>query len=93
LFTELSERGAFAILKNSSQLTSKEFEEVKVNVADTKQIEQQLIDEHVSGKVAKRDAKELAKNLLNVLNTSKQEGETNYTFEKRVKEEIDKILF
>ncbi|MBR9699668.1 exonuclease SbcCD subunit D [Candidatus Woesearchaeota archaeon] len=87
LFTEAKAKGAFAILRNTSALTSKEFEEIKVELSNPEEVEEKLIEEYID-----KDSVSLTKELLKTLDTQKQEGETVYVFEKRLKDEIDRIL-
>lgn len=92
-FNKLKEKGAYAILKNSSALTSKEFEDIKIEVSDTQELETNLINEQISkDDLTDTDAIELTKKLLRILDDSKHEGERVYDFEKRIKEEVEKIL-
>ncbi len=92
-FMALKEKGAYAILKNSSALASKEFEDIKIEMANTEELENNLIKEQISEKdLEDTDAIDFTKKLLKVLDTSKQEGERVYDFEKRLKEEIDKLI-
>jgi DNA repair protein SbcD/Mre11 len=93
IYSILKAKGAYAILKNSSALSSKEFEQVNVELSSTEEIESKLITEHITNTdIDDIDAEQLARTLMNILDTSKQEGETVYTFEKRLKDEMDKIL-
>lgn len=93
IFTLLREKGAFAILKNSSALSSKEFEDIKIMFSNKEEIEENLIKEHINEKdLDDFDAVELSKTLMNTLDSSKQEGEKVYEFEKRLIEEVDKLI-
>ncbi len=93
IFDSIKEKGAYAILKNSSALTTKDFEEIKIEVAHKDQLEESLINEHISkDDVDHLDPIALSKKLLETLDNNKEEGETVYNFEKRLKEEVEKIL-
>ncbi|MBD3164778.1 hypothetical protein GF323_06270 [Candidatus Woesearchaeota archaeon] len=92
-YNKLKEKGAYVILKNSSALTSREFEDIKIEVSNTNKLENSLIEEQISkGDLQDIDAFEFTKYLIKVLDTSKQEGERAYDFEKRIKEEIDRMV-
>jgi len=92
LFNLFKEKGAYVILKNTSSLTSKEFEEIKIEISDTEELENNLVKEHISKEDLHIDATELTKKLLKLLDTSKQEGETVATFENRIKEDLNKLM-
>jgi hypothetical protein len=93
LYEHIREKGAYAILKNSSALSSKEFEEIRVDSTSTKELEEKLIAEHVKKeRMGEKDTIDLTKDLLKTLDTEKQEGETVYNFEKRVKEEMERVV-
>jgi hypothetical protein len=93
IFAAIREKGAYAVLKNSSALSSKEFEEIKVEISNAEEVESKLIDEQIgSGDLEERDARLLAKELIKALDSCKYEGETVSTFEKRIKEEVDEII-
>lgn len=93
IFDLLKEKGAYTILKNSSALTSKEFEEVKIEVSNTDELETNLIKEQISQEdLEGTDTIDLTKKLINLLDSSKHEGERVFDFEKRIKEEIDNLI-
>ena len=96
IFSELYNKSAYFVMKSSHAVMSKEFEEIKTDARNVDDIEQFLIKEHL-GQIKlenltldKED--ELIKNLIKTLSTEKQEGETVPDFEKRIKEEVGKIL-
>lgn len=95
IFTALYDKGAYFVMKNTSKLTGKGFEEIKINssVAD---LESDLIREHLGQiKIENIDIKkeeELTKKFMKSLETEKKEGERNIDFEDRLKEELKKIL-
>jgi len=93
IYSRLKEKGAFVILKNSAALSSKEFEDVKVEISKVDEVEARLIKEMIPADATiGYDPHALAKQLLSLLDTSKKEGETVSTFEKRIKEEIEQVL-
>jgi len=94
LFEHLYSRGAYFIMKNTAQLVSKEFEEIKITSSDSEHTEEEIIQEHLQQiKLYDRETEfHLTKSLLQALNTSKREGETVNDFQERVKDEIQKLL-
>lgn len=93
IFELIRQKKAYAVLKNSSSLSSREFEDVNIQAGNTDSIEENLIKEQVSREdIEGTDAVELSRRLMKVLDTCRQEGEAVYTFEKRIKEELDKLM-
>jgi DNA repair exonuclease SbcCD nuclease subunit len=94
IFEELYSRGAYFIMKNTTGLKSKEFEEVKMTESSSEEIETKLINEH-SGQLKTFEVekeKELTKELLRLLAVEKNEGEKISDFEKRIKETVDSLI-
>jgi len=87
-------QGAMAVLKNTYDLRSAEMEAVKVETGSVEEVEAKLIQENVGQQTVFSPEAEtrMIHNLMQVLATEKEEGETNATFEKRVLEEVD-VLF
>src|SRR3989344_2811136 len=82
-------RGAYVVLKNTTALMGKEFQEVDVQADSIEQIEEQLIQEHLKNDSAKIT---LVKELMQALSAEKKEGETIKDFEERVKEDGITVL-
>ena len=96
IFARLYDKSAYFVMKNTNALTTKEFEEIKIDAKSTEETELSIIKEHL-GQIKLKDldtSKEeaLIKQVMHTLTTEKQEGETNTDFERRVKEEMSKIL-
>lgn len=87
-------KGAAYVAKNTGKLVGKDFEEIKVDYQSVEDIEQKLIAEHAGQSKAfpAEKEKDMAHQLLHVLATEKEEGETVADFEKRVKEDVAKVL-
>jgi hypothetical protein len=85
---------AHIVLKNTNKLESKEFEEIKVSTAGVDEIEEALIDEHAGQLKILPKEKEaaLAKELMRILSAEKGEGEKVSDFEKRISQDMDKLL-
>jgi hypothetical protein len=83
-------------MKNTNALTTKEFEEIKIDTKSTEDAEAAIIKEHLGQiKLKNMDIEKeeaLIKALMQILSTEKQEGETNPDFENRVKQEVSKVL-
>ncbi len=90
----LLSQGAYAVLKNTTQLQSPQFKEVKISSASPESIEEELIREHLSAvsPFPAETEQERTKTLLTVLNTNKKEGETVTDFQVRVEREIKNLL-
>ncbi|MBW2995743.1 exonuclease SbcCD subunit D [Candidatus Woesearchaeota archaeon] len=96
IFEKLYNKSAYFVMKNISKLTTKEFEEIKIEKGSADEVETKLIKEHLGQiKVAGMDAdkeENLIKDLMDTLSIEKADGETVATFETRLKSEIDNIL-
>lgn len=86
--------GAYFVLKNSGQVVSKEFEPVVVERKTVDEIENEVISQHAlqQTRFAQDRISAAVKTLMLAFSREKLEGETNSDFEKRLKEEIDKLL-
>jgi DNA repair protein SbcD/Mre11 len=95
VFSMLFGKGAYYVMRNTSQLKTKEYEEIKVEISASDEIESRLIDEHTGmAKMSweKDKEKEIIQNLMSILSSQKKEGEKVYQFEARLKEELEKLL-
>jgi DNA repair protein SbcD/Mre11 len=94
IFKQLYSQGAYFVMKKTSQLSSEDFEEIKISNSNPDNIEEEIIKEHLQQiKLFNKETElHLTKSLLNSLNTTKQEGETVTDFQNRVQGEIQKLL-
>ena len=81
-------------MKNTVDLTSEEFSEIKAVSSNPETIEEDTIREHLQQvKLFDKETEfQLTKSLLQGLNTAKKEGETITDFNQRVLEEAHKLL-
>jgi len=94
IFETLYKQDAFFVMKNTSKLSSEEFEEIKINTSSVEEIENVIIREHLGQiKTYFSDTEEeVTKNIMNSLSEEKNEGEKVYEYEEKVRKEINKIL-
>jgi DNA repair protein SbcD/Mre11 len=94
IFNQLYKQGAYFVMKNTAKLTSEEFEEIKISQSNPEMVEEEIIKEHLQQlKLFNAETElHLTKSLLSSLNTTKKEGETVTDFQRRVEEEISKLL-
>ncbi|MEW5896334.1 MAG: exonuclease SbcCD subunit D [Nanoarchaeota archaeon] len=94
IFSQLYAQGACFIMKNTSRLQSKEYEEIKISAHNPENIEEEIIKEHLQQLLLfdKETELQVTKSLLAALNTSKKEGETVADFQRRVKEGVNNLL-
>ncbi len=96
IFTMLYDKSAYFVMKNTNALTTKEFEEIKIDTKSVEDAEAAIIKEHLGQiKLKGIDTKKeeaLIKELMKTLSTEKQEGETNPDFEKRIKDDVSRVL-
>ena len=83
-------------MKNTNALTTKEFEEIKIDTASTEDTEERLIKEHlgkikVDGMDLEKEER-LVKELIKLLDKEKEEGEKVADFERRIKGDINRIV-
>ncbi|RMF06087.1 DNA repair exonuclease [Candidatus Woesearchaeota archaeon] len=84
----LYEKGAYFVMRNSSHLQSPDFEEIKAEVGSSKQIEDNIIKEHLGqmkelGLTPEQEFS-IVKELIEALDDEKQDGETKSSFENRI---------
>ncbi len=96
IFNALYDKSAYFVMKSSHAVVSKEFEEIKTDARNVEDVEQFLIKEHLGQikleNLSLEKEEELIRNFMKILNTEKQEGETVPDFDKRVREEVGRIL-
>jgi DNA repair exonuclease SbcCD nuclease subunit len=90
------ERGAYFVMKNTSKLATREFDEIKVKADTTEEVERLVMEEHVgqikSLKLNPEQEKELVTRLMLALDIEKEEGEKQADYEARVNAEMSKII-
>ena len=95
IFQSAYDLGAYFVIRNTAQLQSSIFEEIRIGSSfSMEEIENKLIMEHLQQiKIFDRETElELTKALLNTINQSKREGETNIDFQDRIEKEMDLLL-
>lgn len=94
IFDQLYSQGAYFIMRNTYELSSKEYEEIKISQTDPESVEEEIIKEHLQQVKTfdKETELSLTKSLLTALNTSKKEGETVPDFHHRIEEEVKRLL-
>lgn len=91
IINKFIEKGAFVVLKNTSQLKSKDFEEIKIKSENMETMEEELIREHLTQQELKIKEEKI-KQLMQALSVEKQEGEKNADFEKRIIEDVENVI-
>ncbi len=94
IMNQMMKQGAYAVLRNTAQLSSEEFAEIKIAPGTPEEMEERIINEHLqqSSVFEKERERELISSLLQVLNTTKKEGETAADFQERVEQEVGKVM-
>lgn len=87
---------AYFVLRNTTKLTTKEFEELKVDTADVQDVELKLIKQYIGQypllNMPKDQEEKLVLSLVNALNKEKEEGEKNLDFESRIFRDVLKVF-
>ena len=89
-----NQKDAYIVLRNTTRLKTKEYEEIKIETSSAEEIENNLINEH-AGQMKTWDIekeKSMIKSFMSLLSSEKKEGEKVYEYEDRIKEELEKIL-
>jgi DNA repair protein SbcD/Mre11 len=96
IFNDFYEKDAYFVMKNTSALKTKDFEEVKIHEENVEEIESSLINEHVGQikdiELDLKNEKEITQQLILALNDNKKEGERNIDFEERIINNLDEII-
>jgi DNA repair protein SbcD/Mre11 len=84
---------AYFIMKNTSALTTPEFEEIKTKEENIDDIENNTIKEHLGQiKINYSNELELTKNLMQVFSKEENESEKKSDYELRIKQEANQII-
>ena len=89
---ELQAQNAFKILKKTSGLKSKEFEEITRSFESNEDLENELIKENLSETKIFNNEKKVFKQLIKGLASEKGEGEKVATYENRILDEATQII-
>jgi DNA repair exonuclease SbcCD nuclease subunit len=95
IYDKAYSRGAFFVMRNTSKLTSEEFEEIHIETGSFDDVEEALIKEHLGQvKVKNMDLDKeflLTRELIRAFSSEKHEGEKVHDYESRIKEAADRI--
>ncbi|PIN78812.1 hypothetical protein COV14_02090 [Candidatus Woesearchaeota archaeon CG10_big_fil_rev_8_21_14_0_10_33_12] len=96
IFSKLYDNGVYFVMKNTAKLTAKELDKVKANISSVEDVEDSLIKESIGqikiDNIGIEKEEKLTKQLMAILSKEKEEGERVADFEKRINEEIEKII-
>ncbi len=94
VFDRMYENGAICVLRNTSKLTSKEFERVEAQEGSVGEIENSIVKDHSENTNPEwvNNQQELIKKLMRLLDDERKQGERVSDFEKRIKKQGLEIL-
>ncbi|MEM3370615.1 MAG: DNA repair exonuclease [Candidatus Woesearchaeota archaeon] len=96
IYEELYSRGAFTVLKNTSLLSTEEFESISSSSGSVREIEERMLTENAPSmtveKIGADKTKQFLSTLMEILSAERKEGERVQDFEVRLKEDFKKIL-
>ncbi|MEA2089881.1 MAG: exonuclease SbcCD subunit D [Thermoproteota archaeon] len=96
VISALREKGAKLVKKKTSNLSTKEYEEIKVTATSRGDLEDRLIREHAGqhklGKLSNKELFELTKNMMQVLAEEKKLDETNRDYDERIRNNVISVL-
>jgi len=85
-------KSAYFVMKNTHNFSSREFEMVKVQENSIEELEKRTIMENLGKVKVDFDEQKIVEELLHVLNLEREETEKVADFERKIKEEIRKII-
>ena len=96
VYNKLYEKSAYFVMKNTNRLTTKDFEEIKIDTSSIEEMEDKIVKEHL-GQIKMADLtpekeEKLIKDLIELFNKEKLEGERNIDFEDRIITELSRLL-
>jgi hypothetical protein len=93
VYEDVMSRGAYYFAKNTGSLTTESFNDAEVEERDHETLENELIEEHL-GMVENpfNDEFLATKQLIQALQSEKQDGETNQDYEERIVSEAAEIV-
>lgn len=92
-FKEMYNKSAYFVMRNTSQLSSQEMEEISVSSGTAEQIEEELIKKHAAKtQVFGGKEEEMIKSLIKLMSEEQKEGEKKYEYEARMKKGTDEAL-
>ena len=91
IFGILYHKNAYFVMKSTSLVKSKEFEQIQTAASSIEEAEEKVIKENL-GQSNIKNEEELIKNLMKAFSIEKQEGETKHEFEKRLIDDVKKIV-
>lgn len=94
-FGKLYSKGAFFVMRNTSQLSSVEMEKIQISSGTSEEAEDEMIAKHVLASKGSPFGKEEAaviKKLIRSLSAEQLDGEKKYEYESRMKKEAEKIV-
>ncbi len=92
IITLLYEKNAYFVMKNMNKLTSRQFEQILISIEKNADIEESFIQEHLktleTPLLALEKREIFIKELFELCNAEKQEGERIVDFEERIKKDF-----
>ena len=96
IFEKLYGKSAYFVMKNTSALKTREFENIKISAETAPDIEESIIKEHLQQIKVEGLGREkefaLVKQLMSLLNSEKDEAEKVSDFQQRIKQDVFKVL-
>ena len=94
VISEMYEGGAYFVMRNTSALTSESFEAMRPVTESLAELEDEVIEKNANqmrfSRFSMDNEKRIVKELVEMLDVEKQEGETSKDFEERV---LENVLF
>ncbi len=89
----VNSKSAYFVMRNTSKLFGVDYEDVFVEVRTPKEIENDVINENLGNLFDNvEQEKQFISALFQILSKEKSDGETEKNFEKRIKDELERLL-
>lgn len=92
IFQEAYKRGAYFVLKNISKLSTKQLEEIRLEISSKEDIEEKIINEHINQINVHFNEKKIINELIQVLSEEKADEERASDFSKRIIDNFENLL-
>ena len=92
IMQDIYNKNAYFVMRNTSKLSSKDFEQVQITSGTTEEVEQELIAQHTKELSDSMLTKEILERLMRVMSQEQRDGEKKYEYEERITKEIDSTL-
>jgi hypothetical protein len=96
ILDKIYDQGAHFVMKNTAALKTKEIDDIEISTKSVEETEKNLIEESIGkikiGNLNPENEKNLTEQLMNILSMEKEDGEKVADYQKRLKDELSKVV-